>query len=167
MYYKIENQECEVYKKLHAMRTKEIQYQKENKLAIIKKTGSDFDSFLGHRGQQNMGRVTVYEGFKFLQPENIDLKAWKISKDYPEVHVPNRRTQAGREMHEFLLNGLKGGCCTEPLEILGIEAYRRFTLPFIDIVGDIILIFLDHSMEPEDPNVIEITKKEFEDLRKS
>jgi hypothetical protein len=30
MYYKIENKECEVYKKLHEMRTFELQLDEEN-----------------------------------------------------------------------------------------------------------------------------------------
>ena len=34
MYYKIENKECEVYKKLHELRTKELLISEENKQAI-------------------------------------------------------------------------------------------------------------------------------------
>lgn len=34
MYYKIENKECEVYKKLHEMRIKEYQMAKDNIDAI-------------------------------------------------------------------------------------------------------------------------------------
>lgn len=165
MYYKIENTECEVYQKLHEMRTKELKMKEDNKAAIEEKTGSGFDSFLGHHGQSGFSRVSTYEGFKFLNPENIDLKAWKISKEHPEVHVPNRRTKAGKEMYEFLSNELQKSWFQVPLDILGLEVYHRFQLPFVEITGDVIILFLDHNLHPEDPNVIEITRTEFEKLR--
>ena len=41
MYYKIENKECEVYKKLHQMRTEEIQIGKENEKAIEEKRAAN------------------------------------------------------------------------------------------------------------------------------
>ena len=46
MYYKIENKECEVYKKLHEQRTKEEQMELKNTASIIKKTGLNFTNFL-------------------------------------------------------------------------------------------------------------------------
>lgn len=73
MYYKIENKECEVYKKLHQMRTEEIQIGKENEKAIEEKTGLKFESYLGRSGQQNFSRTTEYFGFKFAEPQKVDL----------------------------------------------------------------------------------------------
>lgn len=164
MYYKIENKDCEVYKKLHEMRTKELLISEENKQAIRDKSGLDFESFLGHSGQQNFRRVTQYTGFKFTEPEKVDLKIWQSDKTHSKIFVPNRRTKQGREMEKFLLNGLKGGHFTEPLEIMGLEHPRRFTFPFIEIAGEVILLYLDDQMEPKDENIIEITKCEFEKL---
>ncbi|AEV34180.1 hypothetical protein Oweho_3229 [Owenweeksia hongkongensis DSM 17368] len=165
MYYKIENTECEVYQKLHDMRTAEIKMKQENEAAIEEKTGSAFDSFLGHHGQSGFSRVSTYDGFKFLNSENIDLKAWKISEKHPEVHVPNRRTKAGKEMYKFLSNGLQKSWFQTPLDILGLEIYGRFHLPFVEIVGEVIILFLDNNLHPKDPNVIEITRTEWEKLR--
>lgn len=164
MYYKIENKNCEVYRKLHEMRTKELKISEENKKAIKEKTGLTFDCFLGSSGQQNFRRVTQYIGFLFKEPEKVDLKIWKKNKDYPEFFEPNRRTKLGREMEEFLRNGLKGSRYDKPLDILGLEPHGRFTFPYVEIVGDIILIYLDNNMNPKDENVIEITRTEFDSL---
>lgn len=52
MYYKIENKESEVYKRLHEMRTKEHQMAKDNIEAINQKVGLEWETYLGHSGQQ-------------------------------------------------------------------------------------------------------------------
>ena len=167
MYYKITNKDCEVYNKLHAMRSKEINMEEANKQAIKDKTGLDFKGSLGHHGQQNFSRVTEYTGFKFTEPEKVDLKVWKLDKEHEGVYVPNRRYKAGREMAEFINNGLQGSMFNYPLKILGLEENpRRFTFPFVEIQGDIIIMYLDEQFEPKDENVIEITKKEFNELYK-
>lgn len=167
MYYKIENKECEVYKKLHQMRTEEIQIGKDNEKAIEEKTGLKFETFLGHSGQQNFRRTTQYIGFKFTEPERVDLKIWQRDKEHPEIFVPNKRTKLGREMAEFLANGLKGSIYSKPIKILGLPEQRRFTFPYVEIFGDLILIYLGNNGEPKDENVIEITKREFEKLSAS
>lgn len=164
MYYKIENQDCEVYKKLHEMRTNEIQIQKDNEEAIKEKTGLDYKSYWGQGGQQNFWRVTQYSGFKFTEPEKVDFKIWKRQKDNPEIFVPNKKTKQGQEMGKFLQNGLKGSNFMLPLEILNLEEHGRFTFPFVEIVGEIIILYLDDTQEPKDENVIEITKKEFDKI---
>jgi len=81
MYYKIENKESEVYKKLHEQRTKEEQMELKNTASIIEKTGLNFTNFLGRRGQQNFRRVTSYSGFEFIEPEKVDLN----DKDIIEI----------------------------------------------------------------------------------
>ena len=166
MYYKIENKECEVYKKLHEMRTKEIQIGKDNIKAIEEKTGLKFENSFGYHGQQNFNRTDRYIGFEFTEPEKVDLKIWQIHKEHSKTFVPNRRTKLGREMAEFLANGLQGSLYSKPFEILGLRKTQRFTFPFVEIVGDVLIIFLGNDQEPKDPNVIEITKTEFESIRK-
>lgn len=164
MYYKIENKECEVYKKLHELRTKELIISEENKQSIKDKSGLDFESFLGHSGQQNFRRVTQYTGFKFTEPEKVDLKIWQRDKTHSEIFIPNRKTKLGREMAEFISNGLKGSNFMKPFEIFGLEHPRRFSFPFVHIVGEIIVLYFDDQTEPKDENVIEITKREFDAL---
>jgi hypothetical protein len=97
----------------------------------------------------------------------VDLKIWQRDKEHSEIYVPNKRTKLGREMAEFLANGLKGSIYSKPIKILGLPEQRRFTFPYVEIVGDLILIYLGNNGEPKDENVIEITKREFERLSAS
>ena len=161
MYYKIENKECEVYKKLHEMRSKELQMEEDNKQLIAEKTGLEWESFLGYKGQQNFNRVTQYSGFLFKEPEKVDLKIWSRHSEHKDAFVPNRRTKLGREMNEFLNNGLKGHSFNLVFKNLGIEyLMRRFTFPYVEICGDVIVLYLDEKTEITDENIIEITTKE-------
>ena len=164
MYYKIENKECEVYKKLHAMRTEELSIHIQNRNAIHERVGLKFEKFLGYGGQQNLDRCTTYQGFRFIEPDKVDPKVWIPSKKHDGIYVPNKRTNAGRDMANFLSTGLKHSWYKRPLEILEIEEGERFTFPYVEICGDIILLFLDDDQNPKDDNVIEITRTEFEKL---
>lgn len=165
MYYKIENKESEVYKKLHEQRTKEEQMELKNTASIIEKTGLNFTNFFGRRGQQNFRRVTSYSGFEFTEPEKVDLKIWKRHKEHTEIFVPNTRTKLGREMQEFLNNGLEGSRYDVINDILGLEDLRRFTFPFVEIVGEKIILYVDDQYDLNDKDIIEITKREFNELR--
>lgn len=163
MYYKIENKECEVYKKLHAMRTEELQMAKDNKETLKEKIGLSWNKFLGDHGQQNFFRLPQYSGFVFMDEiENIDTKVWKKHADMPHVFIPNKRTQAGRDMSEFLTNGLKKSWYNKPMEIIGLADLKQFVFPFVEIVDDVILLFIDDQYCPEDENLVEITRTEFE-----
>jgi hypothetical protein len=164
MYYKIENKECEVYKKLYELRKEEILIQEENRQAIKDKSGLDFESFLGHNGQQNFRRVIQYDGFEFTEPDKVDLKIWQRHKTYSEMFIPNRKTKLGKEMHEFITNRLKCSYFFQPLEILGIKKHWGIIFPYVHVANDVIIIYLDNTIEPEDENVIEITKREFDEL---
>ena len=165
MYYKIENKDSKVYQELYALRTKEIQIEKDNIKAIEEKTGMTWENSFGNHGQQTFRRVTSYSGFEFKETEKIDTKIWKQHKEHKELYVPNTRTKLGREMQEFLNNGLQGSRYDKVIEILDLEELRRFTFPFVEIVDDLIIVFLGDDHEPKDENVIEITKKEFQSLR--
>lgn len=165
MYYKIENKESEVYKKLHEQRIKEEQMELKNTTSIIEKTGLNFTNFFGRRGQLNFRRVTSYSGFEFTEPEKVDLKIWKRDKEHNEIFVPNTRTKLGREMQEFLNNGLEGSRYDIINDILGLEHLRRFTFPFVEIVGEKIILYVDDQYDLNDKDIIEITKREFNELR--
>ena len=164
MYYKIENKECEVYKKLHDLRTNELRFNDENEKLIKDKVCLHYDKFFGNGGQQNFRRVNEYKGFNFTEPEKVNLKIWQIHKEYEGLFVPNTRTKLGREMSEFLLNGLKGSRYNKVFEILELQEYGRFTFPYVEIVKDLIVIFVSDNQEPKDENLIEITKREFNEL---
>ena len=102
----------------------------------------------------------------FTEPEKVDGKIWIRHKEHSGVFVPNRKTKVGREMSDFLSNGLKASNYDRVIEILELEELRRFTLPFVEVVGEVIIIFLGDGHEPKNENVIEITKREFNDIRK-
>jgi hypothetical protein len=166
MYYKIGNKESEVYQKLHEMRINELQMEADNKQTINEVTGLTWEKFLGHYGQQNFQRVTQYNGFQFTEPEKVNSKIWSKHKKFPEIYVPNNRTDLGRKMSALLSNGLKGSSISVAFKNLGIEfPHGTFSFPFIDIVNDIILVYLGEKQIPTDENIIEITSKEFDLLR--
>ena len=162
MYYKIENKDCKVYQQLHELRTNELQIEKDNISAIENKTDLKWVNSFGNHGQQNFRRVTSYKGFAFNDPSKVDLKIWKQHKEEKTVYVPNTRTKLGREMDEFLRNGLQGSNFNKVIKILDLPDLRRFTFPFVDIASDgTIYLFLGEDHEPKDKNIIEITKREF------
>lgn len=167
MYYKITNKEAVVYKKLHALRTNEYKIQKENEEAILEKTGLNYDKALANFGQQNWNRVTQYTGFVFLEPEKVDLKIWKKDKNHKEAFVPNPKTKLGREMQSFLFNGLKGSVYHKVFDILNLPDVRKFTFPYVEIVEDVVLVFLGDNQEPNIEDLIEITKTEFNKILES
>lgn len=65
MYYKIENKECEIYKKLYSLRSKELHMETDNRQAINEKTGLAWNTYFGNPGQQNYRRVSIFTGFCF------------------------------------------------------------------------------------------------------
>src|ERR1700733_14769033 len=165
MYYKIENKKCDVYKELHAMREKELQIEKDNVAAIERISGLTFKTFVGHRGQQNFRRVTEYISFEFIETDKIDLSVWQLDKEFPTTYIPNRKTKAGKAMTKALNDGLRGSSYDFVIGILKLnDELRRFTFPYVEIVGDVIVIFLGNGHEPKDKNCIEITKKEFDEI---
>lgn len=168
MYYKVINKESEIYKQLFEQRTLELQYEEENKKAIEEKAGSKWTSIYATSPQSSPNRVTDYSGFIFTNPEKLDAKAWKIHKEHtdPPLFVPNAKTKVGREMRDFLNHELKGIMFTKIFEIIGFENYHgRFTMPFLDIEGDVILLYIDERFTPTKPEIIEITRIEFETIR--
>lgn len=167
MYYKIENKDSKIYKKLHELRLNEIRIEKDNLAKVKERIGHSFSNFLGHHGQQNLHRTTQYIGFVFDNPEELDSKVWKKHKDVDDVYVPNRRSKLGKEIEEFLRNGLEGSMYVTVFEILEVEdIYGSFMFPFVEIVEDNIYILLDSKQEPKSEDVIEITKREFNNTLK-
>ena len=65
-------------------------------------------------------------------------------------------------MRGFLNNGLKGHKFSMVFEILGVkQPIGRFTFPFIEIYQSGLILYFDENVIPKDPNIIEITSKEF------
>ena len=80
MFYKIINQDSEVFKKLKALRKKEILIDKKNIQLIEEKAGQKWDNFLGYQPQSGFSRTTRYIGFEFKNPELLNDKIWTKNK---------------------------------------------------------------------------------------
>ena len=165
MYYKIENKECEVYKKLHEFRLQELQIEKDNLEAIKKKINIKFENFYGYRGQICFQRINQYAGFEFTELDKIDHKIWNRLKENLNIFIPNKRTKQGRDISNFLSNELKSSSFFKLRNLLGLETNRNMKFPFLDIENDVIILYLDDKVEIKDENIIEITKKMFDHLR--
>lgn len=168
MYYKIENQKCKVYKKLHALRTKEYQMKKDNEYLIRKRIGFNlkWENYLGYPDQQGFNRLPDFQGFEFEEPNKADPLTWRLHPKYSGVFIPNTRTKAGREMKKFLSKDLQQSMCFDVFDILGLEVMGRFKIPYMEICGETILLYVDENHKPKDKNIIEITSTEFEKIRK-
>lgn len=166
MYYKISDKKSETYKKCHELRTEELKMEKENAKRVREIVGDDWDHFCGWNGQQNLNRVTWYNGFAFKDPSKLS-NAWKKDKEYPDIYVPNTRTKAGKKIKEEL-NNLQRSCFDRVLEIFGLETVGRFIFPYMEICssGEIVLAMDDQFNFDNFPEVIEITKREAERLLK-
>lgn len=165
MFYKIENTESEVFKKMKALREKELAIAKKNENLIKEKSGLTFSRYLGHPDQSGFARCERYLALRFNDPSKVDSKIWKKNKEYPECFEPNRRTKKGREMFDFL-NSLETTYYTDVLKILNLKnEHSRFQIPYMEYINGVVLLHLDDNMIPEDKNVIEITSIEFDRLR--
>lgn len=166
MYYKISNKKSKTYKKCHELRTEELKMEKENAKRVREIVGDDWDHFCGWSGQQNIDRVTWYNGFAFKDPSKLS-NAWKKHKEYPDIYVPNTRTKAGKKIKEEL-NNLQRSCFYRVLEIFGLQVTGRFSYPYMEICdsGEIVLAMDDQFNFDNFPEVIEITKREAERLLK-
>lgn len=164
MYYKVINKESEVCKKLREQREKEMAADERNKAKIEELLGFKFESFWGNKGFQNLFRVTKYTAF-IPEDESKVTKSVRKSEKYKDGYVPNRRSKAGKALSEFLSYGMESFHFRDILEILGCdELYGRFTVPFMELKDDIILLYLDNRNIPVSEDVIEITKKEFDEI---
>lgn len=167
MYYKITNKESQLFRELHALRTKEREIEQANRDKINKKIKAEFTGYKGHQGQQNFWRVTQYSGFVFTYPENIDKATWREDKDNPGLYIPNRRTKKGKEMHSFLNTGeeLQSSNFQDVLHILKLDRLMRFSFPFLEIAEDVLILYIDAQWRPKFEDLIEITRTEFEELQ--
>lgn len=161
MYYKIENTESKVYTKLKKLLEYEQEIEAENEKLVQQKVVHEYTGFLGYKGQTNFYRVSRYLGFKFKQPELVDENIWKKHQIHKDVFVPNRKTKAGKEIYNFLHNGLEVSDYMTVCEILKIEAIGKFYFPSLYFVDDVIIMFLDDKANPKVKELIEITSKEF------
>jgi len=135
-----------------------------NRQTIENRIKLKFRFYAGGPAHGGVCRVRQYEAFKFDDGQEIDPQLWRECKHNKGYHEPNLKTKIGRELKEFLLNGLQKSDFRKPLNLLGIsncfDAWH-IMLPKVHLAGDIIILSLDEVHVPADSNVIEITKKEY------
>ena len=164
MYYKILNQESEVYQKLQSLLIEEDAMQKRNEDAVNEKVKLKYSQVLGVSRTRSVYRVQQFEGFNFYDDSKIDPKIWVEFKSHPGIYVPNRRTKLGREMAEFLRN-IEHSWMDKVFEIaLNREIFivdGSYRIPICVQRDEVIYLGLDDQFNVENPDIIEITKTEF------
>lgn len=169
--YKVTDASSQIWSALYSFRSRKIQIEKDNLKLIDETIGLEYDAVYGRQGQLHWNRVNVYRGFKFKRPDLVDRKTWKLLDEQSGIYVPSK-TKQGRKMQRFLDGDLKSSSLTELLSILGLESHewvlgvmRECYFPYVEIVQDTtILLCLYIAMPPADPNIVEITWDEFNEL---
>jgi hypothetical protein len=161
MYYKITNTDCELYKKLYELVTYEERIERTNYEKVKQFCTPEWDNWAGYHGQGNFDRTTQYRAFKFIDPSKVCLRTWRTDKENLGYYVPNIQTKLGREMRDFLHRGLERSSFTKARTILNGTTSGRFKFPIILRSIDTIILFMDPLWPDDDPNLIEITSKEF------
>lgn len=163
IYYKITDKESDLYKTLYEQRTKELEARKENEELLEKLIPYKWEIYSGHR-DNSYSRIPRYFGFKFENPDEVDMNVWKRDRSDPEMFVPNRKTRAGKRMATDLEN-LKYFSFIRFMEMLEITDYcGRWVVPAMEIAGDAILVEVDDKHELKQPEAIMITKNEYFDI---
>lgn len=164
-YYKVDNKNCDLFKKASdflAMEKELIEIQKKS----VEEKVPKFSHYQGRRG---FTRIIRYVGFVFDDQENIDKKVWKTKEvDGKMLSTPNLRTKAGKEMEEFL-KSFKRTTCWDVDHLLGIDRkniYGDFYPADLFKYNDTIYILIDSQyrdvFEKENNDAKEITYGEMQ-----
>lgn len=166
IYYKITDKESDLYKKLYEQRTMELEVHKQNQVILAKLIPYKWDIYSGHR-DNSFSRIPRYFGFKFENPEEVDMKVWKRDSNHPEIFIPNKRTKAGKEMQKAISN-LKCFSFMKIMDILDIKDYcRHFAIPTLEIADDTVLVSVDDRHKLTQQDAIMITMDEFFNILRS
>lgn len=116
-FFKIEQKDCDLFKKVSEFLDMEEELRETQKKAIE----SQLPKFSMYQGQRGFTRIVRYTGFVFDDKENIDPKVWKTKEiDGKMLSTPNLRTKAGRAMNEFL-QSFKRTTCWDVDRLLKID----------------------------------------------
>lgn len=164
MFYKIINNNSEVYNNMADFLLKENMINENNKKRLLEKIPYKWESSWGNSSQQDFIRTITYSGFKFLNADEVDKKVWKMRDD--GYWFPNLRTKAGKEMERFL-NSVEKTHYNDLLEIVKCNYFlSRFKFPFALQCNDTIILSLDDQLTPlPEEDIIEITYKEFKEIQ--
>lgn len=164
MYYKLENKESKIYKKLFDFRKNELRIEASNETKIKERYPNWNGEYVGYRGQQQTSRVNTYVGLGFYDSNSINPKEFKKNEEYNGIYMPNKKTQKGKDAAKFLTD-LETSSFFKLRNMLGMELMGQYCFPFIEIgIDDVIACYFDDKYTPSE-EFIEITSKEFDLLR--
>lgn len=159
-YYKVTDQNSELFKKSSEFLTMEDELRDKQRKAIEERV----PKFTTYRGSRGFNRIIQYKGFVFEDVENIDPKVW-VTKltDGKLCSTPNKRTKAGKEIDKFLKE-FKRTTCWDVDKLLNIEKQcinGSFYPADLFKHKDTIYITIDtqhmEMFEENNPDAVEIT----------
>lgn len=164
-YYKVENTDCDLFKKASEFLDMENELISSQKKAVEEK----LPKFSHYQYSKGFNRVLRYDGFVFEDQENIDKKVWRTKEvDGKMLSVPNLRTKVGKKMKEFL-NSFKRTTCWDVDRLLNIEKKSvcgSFYQNTLFKNNDVVYILIDSKyrdiFEQENVGFKEITYGEME-----
>lgn len=160
MYYKITDKDSLLYKELRALREDECRMNEENLAAIKKRIPYKWTDARG-RFQIGPLRTNMYQSFLFADSEHVDPEIWEKHSLYPGYFRPNEKTQPGKDMYNFLTYELPQIHTTRLYAILNPPVSDNYAFPFLELVVDTLLLFVDDRIVLREPCFIEITSVEF------
>lgn len=164
-YYKVENTDCDLFKKASEFLDMENELISSQKKAVEEK----LPKFSHYQGSKGFNRVFRYDGFVFEDQENIDKKVWRTKEvNGKMLSVPNLRTKAGKKMKEFL-DSFKRTTCWDVDRLLNIDKksiYGEFYPANLFKNNGVVYILIDSQyrdiFEQENVGYKEITYGEME-----
>lgn len=161
MYYKITNQESELFKKAKELMERIRTIDQKNR-TLIRERVEGVENLMGSHGFNltwSHAGVTFKRGF-------VPPVEWKRHKKNPSMFVPTGKTKEGKRLQQFF-SELEGVSIMELLKLLNEDLpHGRITLPRVYGSDRLILILLDEQHNPKFPDLIEITRSEFTELGK-
>ena len=163
LYYKVENKDCDLYKRANEFLAIEAKLRETQRKTIE----SLLPKFSKYKGVKGFNRIVRYTGFVFDEKECIDPKVWKTKEENGEMlSTPNLRTKVGKAMNEFL-RSFQRTTVWDVDRLLAIgekRVYGSFYPADLFVFNQCVYILIDSQFrdvfEKNNTDVIEITNGE-------
>ena len=163
LYYKVENKDCDLYKRANEFLAMEEKLRETQRNAIESKV----PKFSKYKARKGFNRIVRYIGFVFDDKESIDPKVWKTKEEDGEMlSTPNLRTKVGKAMDKFL-GSFKRTTAWDVDRLLAIDGksvYGSFYPANLFEFNNRIYIIIDSQFrdvfEKNNADIIEITNGE-------
>ena len=163
LYYKVENKDCDLFKRAKEFLAMEEKLREKQRKTIE----SELPKFSKYKYKKGFNRIVLYTGFVFNDEENIDPKVWKTKEENGEMlSKPNLRTKVGKAMDKFLMSFKRTNVwdVDRLLAIDGKSVYGSFYTANLFEFNECIYIIIDSRFrdvfEKNNTDIIEITNGE-------